>query len=199
MTTPKPPPMVVPKEMPPQASSEHLAKRDRLITELEKASKDATGTLQQVLRKMMSMLTGTKPGMPYNPQATQDVKDAFSRYVADKEQATTPPPAILLEAVDWMQTYLAQRGFPVNPPGGAAPAGPSATPAAPAPPAAKPAGPAAKGSKDGFDSSRSTHAQSIGGEAPVAPAQPGEKQQIDSMKETLKNWQLNSQLGKVKG
>ena len=184
----------VPAEMPPQASSDHLAKRERLMTELEKAAKESTGSVQQVLRKMYSMLNGTKPGMPYNPQALNDVKDAFARYAVDKETASTPPPPILLEAVEWMQTYVAQRGFPATQEAA------GASPAAPA--SARPAAPAKKGSKDAFESrGTASHAQSIGGEAPLPPAgAPNpQQQQLDSMKETLKNWQLNSQLGKVKG
>lgn len=208
MPTPKQP-LEVPKEMPPQASNDHIAKRDRMIAELEKLAKDSSGTLQQVLRKMAAMMNGTKQMSPgSNAQAMQDVKDAFARYASDKETAAVPPPAILMEAVEWMQTYLAQRGFPVNQAGGSAPAG------APAPAASRPAAPARGGAKDGFDSRGATsHAQSIGGEAPLKPGapaakpgapaeqaqQPQQSQQLDSMKETLKNWQLNSQLGKVKG
>jgi hypothetical protein len=193
----------VPAEMPPQAAPDHLAKRDRLIVELEKAAKESTGSLQGVLRKLGTMLNGTKPGMPYNPQAMNDVKAAFTRYASDTTVTTHPP--VLMEAVEWMQTYLAQRGFPANQPG-AATAGAATAGAAPSGTArstgSRPAlTPSAKGAKDGFDSrSTASHAQTIGGEAPLNPGQSTEqRQQLDSMKETLKNWQLNSQLGKVKG
>ena len=199
MTTPSKP--NVPAEMPPEAPADVLSKRDYLIAELEKAAKDSTGTLQQVLRKMGTMLQSTKPGAPYNPQAMQDVKDAFSRYASDKEAAAKPRPPVLLESVEWMQVYLSSRGFPVpaasSAPAAAAPAAPTASA-----PAARPGAPAAKGkggAKDGFESGPVSHARSIGGDAPPAPARQPDQQELESMKDQLKNWQMNPGLGRLKG
>ena len=195
MTTPNKP--NVPAEMPPPASADLVSRRDPIIAELEKAAKDVpAGTLQQVLRKMVSMLASTKPGAPLaNGQAMQDVKDAFARYAQDTEAAKIPRPAILLEAVEWMQAYVTQRGFPAAQAGSAAPA---AAPAAV--PASKPMA-GGKVDKDGFDSGRAaSHARSLTGEVPVKPGEPNPQQkQLDDMKDTLKNWQLNTSLGKVRG
>ncbi|WNG45662.1 hypothetical protein F0U60_17305 [Archangium minus] len=177
--------LTVPAEMPPAAPADLVAKRDHIIAELEKAAKDASGTLQQVLRKMVTLLASTKPGAPYNPQSLQDVKDAFTRYSQDPEAVAKPRPAILMESVEWMQAYLASRGFPVA----------GAAPAASAPAASKPAS-AAKGAKDSFESGGSQHARSLGGDVPVPPGQPNkEQEQLESMK----SWMLNPGLGKVKG
>lgn len=177
----------VPAEMPPAAPNDILAKRDQIIADLEKAAKDTSGTLQQVLRKMVTLLTGTKPGVPHSNQALQDVKDAFTRYSQDPEALKQPRPAVLMTSVEWMQAYLASRGFPV------AEASSSAAPAATA---AKPAAAAKGGAKDGFESGSSQHARALGGDVPVTPGQqPKDQEQLES----IKNWMLNPGIGKVKG
>jgi hypothetical protein len=177
----------VPAEMPPAAPNEILAKRDQIIAELEKAAKDTTGTLQQVLRKMVTLLTSTKPGVPHSNQALQDVKDAFTRYSQDPEALAKPRPAILMESVEWMQAYLASRGFPVQA---------ASASAAPAPAASKPAA-GAKGGKDSFESGGAQRARSLTGEAPPPPA--GQQNESQEQLESMKNWMLNPGLGKVKG
>ncbi|QRK04584.1 hypothetical protein JQX13_30575 [Archangium violaceum] len=177
--------LTVPAEMPPAAPADLVAKRDQIVAELEKAAKEASGTLQQVLRKMITLLASTKPGAPYDPQSLQDVKDAFVRYSQDPEALAKPRPAILMESVEWMQAYLASRGFPVQG-AGAAPA---------AAPASKPAAAAGTASKDSFESGSAQHARSLGGDVPVPPGQSKEQEQLESMK----SWMLNPSLGKVKG
>lgn len=186
-----PPNLTVPKEMPPEAPESLVAKRDTLIAELEKAAKDSTGTLQQVLRKMVTLLNSTKPGAPYNPQSMQDVKDAFTRYSQDTEAVAKPRPPVLMESVEWMQQYLASRGFPVQ----------GAAPAASAPAAAKPAAAAGKGgAKDSFESGGAkSAARSLGGDVPPPPAAQQQEQQPQKDLESMKNWMLNPGLGKVKG
>jgi hypothetical protein len=175
----------VPAEMPPAAPNEILAKRDQIIADLEKAAKETSGTLQQVLRKMVTLLTSTKPGVPHSNQALQDVKDAFTRYSQDPEALKQPRPAVLMTSVEWMQAYLASRGFPVS----------EASSSAAAPTAGKPAVAGMGGAKDGFESGASQHARALGGDVPMAPGQQPKEQELDS----IKNWMLNPGIGKVKG
>lgn len=179
----------VPAEMPPAAPNDILAKRDQIIADLEKAAKETSGTLQQVLRKMVTLLTSTKPGVPHSNQALDDVKAAFTRYSQDPEALKQPRPAVLMTSVEWMQAYLASRGFPVTGASSTATAAPAAT-------ASKPANAAKGGAKDGFESGSSQHARALGGDVPVAPGQqPKEQEQLES----IKNWMLNPGIGKVKG
>ncbi|PTL80499.1 hypothetical protein [Vitiosangium sp. GDMCC 1.1324] len=178
----------VPAEMPPEAPAELLAKRDKLVADLEAAAKSATGTQQQVMRKMATLLGSTKQGAPFDPQLFQDVKDAFQRYAQDPEASAKPQPAILMQSVEWMQNYLSSRGFAVQ---GAPASAPAAT-AAPAP---------ARGGKDSFESGASQKARAITGDVPPPPAgqpaPPADKQQQDL--ESFKTWMKNPGLGKVKG
>jgi hypothetical protein len=96
-----------------------------------------------------------------------------------------PWPAVLVESVEWMQAYLTARGFPIQEPVAAAPVD---------------AAPAARGlqgsaSRDLFEKV-STSKATLTGEVPVAgAADPGAKAPDGS----LKNWQLNPGLGKVRG
>jgi len=184
--------VTVPAEMPPEAPPELLAKRDPLIAELETAAKTATGTLQQVLRKLAALLKSTtaKPGAPIDVPLFEDVKLAFQRFSQEPAEVIAKRPAVINQGVEWMQAYLSSRGFPV--PGATA----TATPAAPAAPGAS-AAPAKRGVNDSFESNASQRAHAISGEAP-APAQQGtvgSKEQLES----IKNWQMNPGFGKVKG
>src|SRR5690242_15190411 len=126
---------------PPELATE----RDRLLPELEKQAKTATGTAQQVLRKLHELITHFKPGAPFDIQIYGEVKSAFERFMKDP---VLPPPVIIMQCVEFMQKRLMAFGWtgkmelppgvPPPPPGlidttltGGAPAGaPTATPAA---------------------------------------------------------------------
>lgn len=169
----------------PPEPAELVQMRDKLLVELEKQAKTATGTLQQVLRKMIELLNHTKPGSPMNFALYEEVKEAFVRF--SKDPGTTPPPMVLMECVEFLQSRLNAFGFtPSQQPAEAAPA------AAPAP---RPAGVAA--TKDGFESSGPQRSLSINPEADVRPtADPkSEQQQLES----FKAWMKNPSIGKVKG
>ncbi|NMO21605.1 hypothetical protein HPC49_32205 [Pyxidicoccus fallax] len=180
----------VPSEMPPDAPAELVAKRDRIIPELEKQAKAATGTLQQVMRKMGALISNTKPGAALDGRLYQDVKDAFSRHLAEAEKnpAIAAMPPILVESVEWMQAYLNARGFS------------SETSAAPAAaPAKAPAGKApAAGAKDAFETSTKKHA-ALTGDVPPPPAQPLDVKKEQKELESFKAWMKNPSLGKLKG
>lgn len=193
MSNPNPDPRV-PAQMPPEAPPELVAKRERLVTELENQAKSATGTLQQVMRKMSALLGNTKPGASLSFQLYQDVKDAFTRHLneATKTPALASMPPVLVESVEWMQAYLNARGFATDEAAAAAPA-PTAAPAA-APKA--PAGPG--GGKDAFETS-SKKLPSLTGDAPPPPsAQPDVKAEQKDL-ESFKAWMKNPSLGKLKG
>ncbi|RKG82922.1 hypothetical protein [Corallococcus terminator] len=194
MSNPNPDPRV-PAEMPPAAPEELTKKREGIIAGLDTAAKGATGTLQQVLRKMSELLVNTKDGAQMNMQLYQDVKDAFNRHLgeAGKNPALASMPPVLIESVEWMQTYLTERG--VAPKAAAAPAA-----AAPTPPAAKSAGPAA--AKDAFESSAGAKKRAVlTGDVPPPPAAPPaqDTQEVQKDLESFKAWMKNPSLGKLKG
>jgi hypothetical protein len=185
---------------------ELVAKRERLLSALEKESKSNTGPAQAVMRKMFDLLSNTKVGTPLNLGLYQDVKNAFMRYM--KEPVTAPPPAILMECVEFMQERLVSVGFtgqmewpegaPPMPPEfakAAAAAAAAPPPVAPPPPAARPAAKA----KDGFEGgSAPKKGLTINPETAAAPPSPEpktEQQQLDS----FKAWMKNPALGKLKG
>jgi hypothetical protein len=194
----------------PPEPPEFAAERDRLLPELEKQAKAATGTAQQVLRKLHDLITHTKPGAPFDIQIYAEVKAAFERFMKDP---VLPPPMIIMQCVEFMQRRLVAFGFtgkmelppgaPPPPPGlidnsltGGAPA-PTATPAA-----GSPAMPA-RGGKDGFEGSsrgKATAGLTLNPETAAPP--PGateetkpEQQQLES----FKTWMKNPHIGKVKG
>lgn len=197
MANPNPDPRV-PAEMPPAAPEELTKKRESIITGLDAAAKTATGTLQQVLRKMSELLANTKDGAHMNMALYQDVKDAFNRHLgeAGKNPALAAMPPVLIESVEWMQNYLTARGFD--------PAA-AATPAAAAPtPAAKPAAAAgASGGRDAFESdSAAKKRAAITGDVPPPPAVANAKpdsQEVQKDLESFKAWMKNPALGKLKG
>ncbi|MFP2962182.1 hypothetical protein ACLEPN_31470 [Myxococcus sp. 1LA] len=193
MSNPNPDPRV-PAQMPPEAPAELTGKREKLITELENQAKSASGTLQQVMRKMSALMANTKPGASLNFQLYQDVKDAFSRHLneAQKTPALANMPAILVESVEWMQAYLNARGF-------AADEAPAAAPTATAAPAAAPKAPAAPGgAKDAFETSSKKHA-SLTGDVPPPPSSPPDVKAEQKDLESFKAWMKNPSLGKLKG
>lgn len=191
MSNSKPDQRVIPEI--PDAPADLVAKRERIIPELENQAKTATGTLQQVMRKMASLLSNTKPGASINGQLYRDVKDAFSRHLgeAEKSPALANMPAVLIESVEWMQAYLEARGFATE----AAPAATASAPAAAKAPAGK--APAA-GAKDAFESGGKKQV-SLSGDVPPAPAtQPDVKTEQKEL-ESFKAWMKNPSLGKLKG
>ncbi|PTL80496.1 hypothetical protein [Vitiosangium sp. GDMCC 1.1324] len=180
----------------PEAPPELLARRDPLIAGLEKAAKSAspTGTLHQVLRKMVVLVSSTRQGAGIEPQVFQDVQEAFLRFSEDTSAAV---PAILTEALEWTQAFFVARGFAR--PGDESEA---ASPPAPASAAAPRAAAKTAAKKDSFETSSTQRARSLTGEVPVpaAPAQPAapEKQQQQDL-ESFKTWMKNPALGKLKG
>ncbi|NVJ03166.1 hypothetical protein HV824_34355 [Myxococcus sp. AM009] len=195
MSNPNPDPRV-PAQMPPEAPPELVAKRERLVTELENQAKSATGTLQQVMRKMSALLGNTKPGASLSFQLYQDVKDAFTRHLneATKTPALANMPPVLVESVEWMQAYLNARGFATEEAAAAA-----AAPAATAAPAAAPKAPAGPGgAKDAFETSSKKHA-SLTGDVPPPPAAPPDVKAEQKDLESFKAWMKNPSLGKLKG
>ncbi len=193
MSNPNPDPRV-PAQMPPEAPADLVAKREPIAAELENQAKSATGTLQQVMRKMAALLANTKPGASLSFQLYQDVKDAFSRHLneASKTPALANMPPILVESVEWMQAYLEARGFAAeNAPAATA----TAAPAAKAP-AAK--APVAGGAKDAFETGGKKHAALTGDVPPPPAAQPDVKAEQKDL-ESFKAWMKNPSLGKLKG
>jgi hypothetical protein len=170
------------------APAELLAKREHLIAELDKAAKSAHGTLQQVLLKMGVLIGGTRPGAAIDPQGCEGIKEAFLRFSEDPAAPRTPP--ILMEAMEWIQAYLAASSSLMAAP---APAGVRASPS--------PATSAAPRGKDSFESGAAPRARSVTGEVPHQPAAPpaeapkGQQQQLES----FKTWMKNPALGKLKG
>jgi len=176
----------------PDAPPEIVEKRDKIAAELEKHAKASTGTLQQVLRKTAALMNNTRQGAQIDPQLYNDVKEAFLRYSKDTSAGATPP--ILMEAIEWMSSYLETRGF--------GPAEPAAAAAAPAPAAASSSAPRPKGPQDGFESGKSAaRPMSLGNpDAPPPPnAKPLDPKSEQKELESFKNWMKNPALGKLKG
>lgn len=202
----------------PPEPPELAAERERLIPEVEKQANAATGTAQPLLRKFHALMIHTRPGAPFDLQIYQDVKDAFMRFMKDP---VLPPPAIIMQCVEYMQKRLVAFGFTgqmqvpegvkipekmmgpsllegVQVPGVAGVAAPAA--AAPAAPMGQPAG---KKGQDGFEGGGArpnkmtlnpeTAAPPPG--APTTQEPKSEQQQLES----FKTWMKNPSIGKVKG
>jgi hypothetical protein len=187
-------------------------KRERLLAELDKQAKIAAKpSLQQVLRKMHDLLSHTQANAPMDLRLYEDVKGAFMRFQKDP---VLPPPAIIMEVVEFLQERLVALGFtgqmqwpegaPPPPPGFKV--GSTVAPATPGMAANKPAtaATATKSPKDGFESRSSGPRMTLNPEtAPVPSAQgqqaapdvKSEQQQLDS----FKTWMKNPSFGKVKG
>ncbi|MBN8231388.1 hypothetical protein JYK02_28140 [Corallococcus macrosporus] len=200
MTTPNPDPRV-PATMPPAAPEEVTKKRDGLISGLDAAAKSATGTLQAVLRKMSELLANTKDGAQLNMNLYEDVKTAFNRHLKEAEKnpkLAADMPAVLINAVEWMQEYISSRGFDPAPAAAAAPAA-TAPAAAAAPGQAK--------VKDAFESSSAAKKRAVlTGDVPPPPsvaatpaAKPADAQEVQKDLESFKAWMKNPALGKLKG
>jgi hypothetical protein len=188
-----------------------VAERDRLLPELEKQAKAATGTAQQVLRKLHELMVHTKPGAPFDVQIYTEVKNAFERFMKDP---VLPPPTIIMQCVEFMQRRLVAFGFtgkmelppgaPEPPPGligsisGGSPAAATGTPAAGSAAVQGRGG----GGKDGFEGSRGKSSSGLTLNPETAAPPPGapeetkpEQQQLES----FKTWMKNPHIGKVKG
>ncbi len=174
------------------APPELLAKADPIIAELDKASKTATGTLQQVLRVVASVMRDTKQGsltQELHKSMTDQMTRLMTEAKTDSSIVTKIPPA-LGDGVDWLQSYLRARGVPE---GGYFSEG---KPAAKAPAAAAPVHrPVAGGAKDGFESkaARPMALPTDDAPNPAAVQKPG--QQLES----FKAWMKNPSAGKLKG
>lgn len=176
------------------APPELLAKAIPLATEIEKAAKTATGTLQQVLRVVANVIRDSKTG-----SLTQDLHksmtDSMSRLMSEAKadnSIAAKVPSVLFEGVEWLESYLAARGVPE---GGYGTEGASAKKAAPAPAAAAAPPRAGAGkSQDGFES-KSARPMALPTDDAPAPVQPKPGQQLES----FKAWMKNPSAGKVKG
>lgn len=209
MSNPKNPALPAFPPEPPELAAE----RDRLLPELEKQAKSATGAAQQVLRKLHELIAHTKPGAPFDYQIYGDVKNAFERFMKDP---VLPPPAIIMQCVEFMQRRLVAFGFTGKmelPPGAPPPppglidtslSGGSAAPAVSAPAAApQPGAQAGRGAKDGFEGSAKPRAQTgltLNPEtAAPPPGAPAENKPEQQQLESFKTWMKNPHIGKVKG
>jgi hypothetical protein len=198
----------------PPEPPELAAERERLIPEIEKQAKSATGTAQPLLRKFHELMLHTRPGAPFDLQIYQDVKDAFMRFMKDP---VLPPPAIIMQCVEYMQKRLVAFGFTGQmqlPPGVTIPEkvmGPSLLEGVQVPnvaSAAPAASPGGKKVQDGFEGGGSKPSKmtlnpetAAPPKAPAAPAAPAsaeaksEQQQLES----FKTWMKNPSIGKLKG
>lgn len=196
----------------PPEPPELAAERERLIPEVEKQAKAATGTAQPLLRKFHELMLHTRPGSPFDMQIYQDVKDAFMRFMKDP---VLPPPAIIMQCVEYMQKRLVAFGFTGQmqlPEGVKIPEkvmGPSllegvqipnAAGGVAAPPA--PVAPGAKKAQDGFEGGGSKPSKmtlnpetAAPPKAPAAQEPKSEQQQLES----FKTWMKNPSIGKLKG
>lgn len=201
----------------PPEPPELAAERDRLLPELEKQAKSATGTAQQVLRKLHELIVHTKPGAPFDIQIYGEVKNAFERFMKDP---VLPPPVIIMQCVEFMQRRLVAFGFTgkMELPPGAPPPPPglidnSLSGGSPAPAAGTPAAGSTAvqgrggggGGKDGFEGSgksKSTAALTLNPETAAPPpgsSDPGEGKPEQQQLESFKTWMKNPHIGKVKG
>ncbi|HLL01358.1 MAG TPA: hypothetical protein VK539_12285 [Myxococcaceae bacterium] len=191
-------PIAVPQEPP-----ELIARRGKILAELEKQSKSAQGNLKACMVKAMQVLKSMEPSMPLDEQLYSDMTEAFMRLT--KEPAPPPPPEIFLTLVEYLQERIAvlspqfaavaaEHGIKVSPV-----AVPSAA-AAPAAAPAAPAAPTAKGAQDGFESSAPAKKKmSLGGDdAPPPPGASSDTKKKEEL-ESFKAWMKNPGLGKTKG
>jgi len=150
-SNPKNPSVAAPPTEPPEFAPE----RERLMLELEKQARAATGTAQAMLRKFHEVLAHQRPGVPIDFKVYADAKVAIERFL---KEPVLPLPSILGQVIEFMQKRALAMGWtgkmqlpkgaPPPPPGLLASMGISAPAPAPAPVAA-PSG----GAKDGFEGS----------------------------------------------
>jgi len=187
------------RPLPPEPP-EVIAKRDKLLAELESQSKTAKGTFKEVVFTMKTLVSSTQPGTPFDEQLYGDVSGALNRFMKDP---ILPVPPVLGMVVEYLQTRLNTYGVTVQtavkemnpelhakmaytPPAGGAP---SATPA-------RPAAGAAPAAKDGFEGAPSKRL-SLSPEANMPP--PADAKQEQQNLESFKAWMKNPSLGKLKG
>jgi hypothetical protein len=195
----------------PPEPPELAVEREKLLPELEKQAKAATGTTQQVLRKLHELIAHTKPGAPFDFQIYSDVKGAFERFMKDP---VLPPPAVIMQCVEFMQKRLVAFGFTGKmelPPGAPPPppgiegsiSGSTSAPAVSAPAAPAPSAPVARGgAKDGFEgsSAKPQSRPTLNPETtPPPPGAPTETKPEQQQLESFKTWMKNPHIGKVKG
>ena len=199
-----------PPQFPPEPP-ERAAERERLIPEIEKQAKSATGTAQPLLRKFHELMLHTRPGAPFDLQIYQDVKDAFMRFMKDP---VLPPPVIIMQCVEYMQKRLVAFGFTGQmqlPPGVTIPdkvMGPSLLEGVQVPntgSAAPAASPGVKKAQDGFEGGSSKPSKmtlnpetAAPPKAPAAPASADAKSELQQL-ESFKTWMKNPSIGKLKG
>ncbi|WP_224369371.1 hypothetical protein [Hyalangium versicolor] len=199
----KAPMIAVPTEPP-----EMIARRGKILAELEKQLKTASGNIKACMLKSTQVLKAMEPSMPLDERLYQDFVEAFARLA--KDPAALPPPDIFLTLVEYMQERIsvlspqfaqvaADNDIKVPAPKAteAAAAAAAAPPPAPPPPAA---GPPTKAAKDGFESSSAPKKKmSLGGDdAPPPPSSSSEAKKKEEL-ESFKTWMKNPSLGKMKG
>jgi hypothetical protein len=108
------------------------AEREKLMAELQKQAKTATGPTQTVLKKLYEVLAQTRPGAPANPQVFTEAKAAFEQF--SKAPVTSPPP-VIMQTLEFMQKRSAIMAPAPAPAAKSAPP-PSANPASPKAPVA---------------------------------------------------------------
>jgi hypothetical protein len=150
-SNPKNPSVPAPPTEPPEFAPE----RERLLAELEKQVKAATGSAQAMLRKFQEVLAHQRPGTPVDFKLYADAKVAIERFL---KEPVVPLPSILGQVIEFMQRrsiamgwtgrMQLPKGAPPPPPGLFPSMGGSAPPPAP-PSSAAPQG----GAKDGFEGS----------------------------------------------
>lgn len=193
MTTAKEP-VPVPKEPP-----ELIAKRTKIVADLEKQAQSASGAVQAAMRKMIQVFKAMDPNAPLDEQLYADFKGAFARLATDP--GALPPPPIFTECVEYLQARISALApqFPTLAPQAAAMQATAPAPAQGAAPAA--AGVATKRGSDGFEGSSggARKPMSLGGDAPPPPATQKDAQQKQQELESFKTWMKNPGLGKMKG
>ncbi|AGC44161.1 hypothetical protein MYSTI_02845 [Myxococcus stipitatus DSM 14675] len=130
--------------MPPEPA-ELVAKREKLLVELEAQSKTAQGTYLQVVRTMKMLVSSTVPGTPFDERLYGDVSSALQRFMADP---IFPVPPMLGLVVTYLSERLNTYGMTIQnavkemnpeahaklaftPPGAVAPAAPPPPPRLP--------------------------------------------------------------------
>jgi hypothetical protein len=187
----------------PPEPPELAAEREKLLPELEKQAKTATGAAQAVLRKLHELMVHTRPGAPFDFQIYSDVKVAFERFMKDP---VLPPPMIIMQCVEYMQKRLVAFGFTgqMQLPPGAPPPPPGivGSISGSAPAVAAPAGgvgAAPRGAKDGFEGSTRPQGSVALNPETVAPPPGSEQKSEQQQLESFKTWMKNPHVGKVKG
>jgi hypothetical protein len=84
------------------------AERERLLPELDKASKSTSGNTQVVLRKLYEVLVHMRPGVPTDFQLYADAKVAIERFAKDP---VLPVPPVLMQTIEFMQKRAVAMGY----------------------------------------------------------------------------------------